>query len=311
MYNLNQFISDTLARKESMDSLIIFKNGSGYEVNKKNPDVFDVRSVAKTVLALAVGISISESNGDFSEETLIYPILEKKVKITNRKNVKYLKNIKVKHLLTHTTGYRDLILMSKDINPGDYDKLLEYSLNYPIHYNPGEHFLYSNAGYLILAASMQEYLGYDLFEFINDKLFLPIGINDASWDRYGRYLAGATKLNLSADDLLKIGKVLIDKGKFEGKEIVNSTWIEKMIAPKFVNHNEVAREYLSEDNYGYGIWISDNGIVFASGTGGQLIVLIEKLDTVIVTANKGPDSKSYRIKNDVDKIIETLLTEER
>lgn len=290
----------------SYKSLIVYKYGQGYIVNKKNNQQVNVRSIAKTILALTCGILIEKHIG-FNEETYIYPIIKNKVNLTNTKNEKYLKQIKVKHLLTHSVGYRDILLMSKDINKYNVDNLLTEVINHPIYYKPGTYFLYSNASYFILAAAMEEVLGYDLFDFIEENLFKPLAIKNAKADKYGDYLAGATKFYLSADDLLKIGKLLLNNGNFEGRQIVSSAWIKKMKAPYFDNNQEAKQKYLSEDYYGYSLWQSENGIIFASGTGGQLIVLLEKLGTIIVTTNNGSDNYGYKIKNEVDTIIEKLI----
>ncbi|WP_394018103.1 serine hydrolase domain-containing protein [Anaerococcus cruorum] len=297
---------DKIALKDTnTKSIIIYKYGHGYIINKKNDEQVNVRSIAKTIIALACGILIDQNIG-FDEETYIYPIIKNKVNLTNKKNEKYLKQVKVKHLLTHTIGYRDVLMMSKDINKFNIDNLLDEVVNYPIYYKPGTHFLYSNASYYILAATMEEALGYDLFAFIEENIFKPLAIKNAKADKYGNYLAGATKFYLTADDLLKIGKLLLNNGKFEGRQIVSDAWVKKMKVPYFKNNTEVKKKYLSEDYYGYSLWQSENGIIFASGTGGQLIVLLEKLDTIIITTNLGSDNESYIIKNEIDNIIEIL-----
>ncbi len=306
MLDLEKIANEIINKEDSAESIIIFDNKTDQYIDFSNDNVFDVRSISKTVLALACGILIEKSNNDFNEETLIYPILKDKINLSNTKNLRYLKEVKIKHLLTHTTGYRDLVLMSKNIDPKDYDGLFDYIINYPIYSKPGSYFLYSNAGFYLLAATMQEYLGYNLFDFIDENLFNQLNINDAKWERYGDYLAGATKVNLCANDMLSIGKLLINNGKFNGKQIVSCNWIEKMTRPLFKNPNETKRKFLSEDNYGYGIWISDNEVVFASGTGGQLIVLLKKLGILIITTNSGSDNKGYEIKADINKIISMM-----
>ena len=306
MSDLEIIANEIVNKEDSAESIIIFDNKTGQCIDFSNDKVFDVRSISKTVLALACGILIEKSNNDFNEETLIYPILKDKINLNDKKNLRYLEEVRIKHLLTHTTGYRDLLLMSKDIDPKDYDILFDYTINYPIYYKPGNYFLYSNAGFYLLAATMQEYLGYDLFDFIDENLFKQLNIKDARWERYGDYLAGATKVNLCANDMLSIGKLLMNDGKFNGKQIVNCNWIKKMTKPLFKNSNESKRKFLSEDNYGYGIWISNSGVTFASGTGGQLIVLFKKLEILIITTNSGSDNKGYKIKADVDKIISMI-----
>ena len=79
-----------------------------------------------------------------------------------------------------------------------------------------------------------------------------------------------------------------------------------MIVPYFKNESEDKNKSLSEDYYGYSLWSSESGKVFASGTGGQLIVLLQKLGTIIITTNNGSANKAYRIKNDVAMILDML-----
>lgn len=164
-------IDSILINKLEMDSLIIYSRDKGILFHDSKDEKINIRSLAKLVTSLACGILIDKSNGDFTEDTLIYDILKDKVNISNKKNLSRLKEIRVRDCLTHTMGYRDIILMSKDIGNLDKDRLLEYALSYPLYSKPGEEFLYSNAGYYVLSAVMQEYLAYDLYNFINDNLF--------------------------------------------------------------------------------------------------------------------------------------------
>lgn len=157
--------------KIEMDSLIIYSKDKGILFEEINEEKINIRSIAKFVTSLACGILIDKSNGDFNEDTLIYDILKDKVNISNKKNIPKLKNIRVRDCLTHTMGYRDIILMSKEIGDLDKNSLLDYALSYPLYFEPGEEFLYSNAGYYVLSATMQEYLGFDLYDFINENLF--------------------------------------------------------------------------------------------------------------------------------------------
>lgn len=296
--------------KIEMDSLIIFSKDEGILFEKTNEEKINIRSIAKFVTSLACGILMDKSNGDFNEDTLIYDILKDKVKISNKKNLPKLKNIRVKDCLTHTMGYRDIILMSKDIGDMNKDTLIEYALSYPLYFKPGEEFLYSNAGYYVLSAVMQEYLGYDLYDFINDNLFKKLGIDNSRWDRYGKYLVGASKLYLSADDLLKLGILVMNDGVYKGKMVVSSEWIEKISSKVYKNEKDYEDQfYLSNDYYGYGLWSGKDGVTYASGTGGQYVIFLEKEGIIIVTCNGGYPNKVPTTKNQLDSIIKSVREE--
>ena len=311
MVDIEKLAKEIVNKGNSAESIIIFNNINNKTIEFANDKVFDVRSISKTVLSLTCGILINESRGEFNLETYIYPIIKNKMNLENKKNLAYFKEIKVKHLLTHTTGYRDLILYSKDIRESDYDDLFDYVINYPLYHRPGTHFLYSNAGYYLLAITMEEYLKYDLFDFVQDRLLKPLGIENRSWDKFGNYIAGATKINLNAYDMLKIGKLIINNGYYDDLQIVDSNYIDLIQKPYNESMYEVKRKYISEDYYGYGIWISKRGVVFASGTGGQLIVILNDMDLIIVTTNSGSDSKSYKIKSDIDKLVDIIYEDRR
>lgn len=311
MVDIEKLAKDIVNKGNSAESIIIFNNKNNKTIEFANDKVFDVRSISKIVLSLTCGILINESRGEFNLDTYIYPIIKNKMNLETEKNLAYLKEIKVKHLLTHTTGFRDLLLYSKDIRESDYDDLFDYVINYPLYHRPGTHFLYSNAGYYLLAITMEEYLKYDLFDFVEDKLLKPLGIENRSWGKYGNYIAGATKINLNTYDMLRIGQLIINNGYYDDLQIVDSNYIDLMQKPYQKSMYEVKRKYISEDYYGYGIWISEKGVVFASGTGGQLIVILKDKNMIIVTTNSGSDSKSYKIKSDIDKLVDIIYEDRR
>ncbi|WP_311376518.1 serine hydrolase domain-containing protein [Anaerococcus lactolyticus] len=304
-------IDSILINKLEMDSLIIYSRDKGILFHDSKDEKINIRSLAKLVTSLACGILIDKSNGDFTEDTLIYDILKDKVNISNKKNLSRLKEIRVRDCLTHTMGYRDIILMSKDIGNLDKDRLLEYALSYPLYSKPGEEFLYSNAGYYVLSAVMQEYLAYDLYNFINDNLFSKLGIINPCWDRYGNYLVGASKLYLCADELLKLGKIVIDDGIYDGERIVSSEWTRAISSRFYKNDKDyIDRTYLSDDYYGYGIWTGKDGVTYSSGAGGQYLIFLKKGGIIIVACNAGDSNKVPAIKNQLDSIIKSLREEE-
>lgn len=304
-------LKDILNKEDlAMDSLIIYSDNEGILFEKSDNTKINVRSIAKLVTSLACGILIEKSSENFNEETLIYDILKDKINISNKKNLNKIKKIRVKDCLNHTIGYRDIILMSKDIVDKNKDNLLDYALSYPLYYNPGEEFLYSNAGYYILAATMQESLGYDLYDFINENLYKKLGIINPSWDRYGKYLVGASKLYLSSNDLLKIGKLILNDGIYEGERIVSENWIRKMSSKIYKNDKDyVDNTFLSDDYYGYSLWSGKDQIYYASGTGGQFVIFLKKEGIIIVTTNGGDVNKAPLIKSQIVSIIKDIREE--
>ncbi len=295
-----------------MNSFAIKQNGDCFIYRFNNRmEASDVRSLSKTVMALVTGKVFELSKqGVYPKiglDTNIFPIIEKLVNLNNIKNLTYLKQINIKHLLTHTIGYDKMLLMRGDIIDLDPFSYLDYLINYPIKYQPGTVYLYSNAGFYLLSVILQEFINEDLFAFVKRELFEPLEINNANWIKYGNYLAGATRLWLQPEDLIKIGELLLNDGTYKGKQILPKSWIKEMTTIQEYNPNYDLsnRKHLLYYAYGYGIWLNKKEIYFASGTDGQYIVIVPEKKAIIITQAQQKDPNP--IRNIIDEIIENYL----
>lgn len=268
----------------------------------------DIRSISKTVMALAGGI-VNRIYPEFNQDTLIYPIIKDVINLENEKNKEYLKKIKVKHLMSHSTGFDKVLLMRDDILEMDPDRYLDFIINTDLVYEPGEHYLYSNAGMYLLSVVLQEFLEEDLLKFLDRELFNPLGITDYHWERYGKYLAGATRLWLYPEDLLKIGELILNKGKYRYEKILNSSWIEDLTKPIFKTEDvdtedRVFRRYA----YGKGIWVSKLGFPFGHGTDGQILIILPEEEGIIITQSYEKDI--HLIEEIVDEVVREIISPE-
>ena len=302
--NLEKYYKENL-EKSLASSFIIYDGNRDEIIGKANDNPLNVRSVAKSVLAIGSLILMEKSQFDFNMDTYIYPLLEDSITLTNKDNIKHLKETKVKHLLSHSVGYDKSLLVSKDIEGIPEEDLLNLCINFPINYKPGMHFKYSNASYYLLSVVMENYLNSSLYEFLKHNLFEKVGIEQTSWDSYGKFLVGASKLYLSDLEMLRIGLLLLNKGKYRDYRIIREDSIRKLFTPVFARDADKF-SYLSEDFYTFGFWKSKNQTVFSSGTGGQIIALLADENIVIVTTNDRSDDLSDSIKEDVDNFIKFI-----
>lgn len=266
----------------------------------------DIRSISKTVMTLLVGIvnrlSKEGKYPKFDDETYIYPIIKDIFNLTNGENIKYIEKLQVKHLMTHTMGYDKILMMRDDIKDMDPDDYVDFIMNSPIVYEPGEYYLYSNAGFYMLSVVLQEFLGEDLLEFADRELFRPLDIEDYQWERYGKYLAGATRLWLFPEDLLKIGELMMNNGVHNEKIIVPKEWLDKMLkiyyyTPDVDTPGSTFRRY----GYGYGTWLPKEDFYFGHGTDGQILTVLPKQKCIIITQAYQHDIKP--IEQIVDSIV--------
>ena len=302
--NLEKYYKENL-EKSVASSFLIYDGNRGEIIGQVNDNPLNIRSVAKSVLAIGSLILMEKSQFDFNTDTYIYPLLEDCISIRNKNNIKYLEEIQVKHLLTHSVGYDKSLLMSKDIEGIPEENLLDLCINYPIKYKPGSYFKYSNASYYLLSVVMENYLQSSLYDFLKDNLFDKLNMKPVRWDSYGNFIVGASKLYISDLDMIKIGLLLLNKGKYKNDIILSEASISKLFTPVFARDTDKFT-YLSEDFYTFGFWKSKNQIVFASGTGGQIIALLAEENIVIVTTNDKSNDFSNSIKEDVDNLIKFI-----
>ena len=307
-YNMDKVVFQSVVRKfeeardkESnllnMSGIIISQGTNIFKHKFKNEDVLnDLRSISKPIISMALGIAIENGlqlNGQpVTLDTKIYPFFKDKVNITNTNNIDKLEDVTLRHVLSHTIGYADGLLFSKDIKERDPFTLLDYVFNYDIVYEPGERFVYSNVGPYIISALIQEELGINLSEWVNELLFKKINIINFEWKNYGKYCAGASGLKISIDDLHKIGLILIDNGKYEGQQIVPQYWIEMMrkvqvLTPTMYDETRVFPKY----GYGFYLYICKNGNYYCDGTDGQYLIILPHKGIVITTFGYQSDMK--------------------
>lgn len=301
---------DQHGRQLNMHDLLIQENGDLYQHQfKEGNKPSDIRSISKTILTMVLGVVIKLSKeGKYPtihEETFVYPIIKHVIQLKNQNNIAPLKKVKIKHLLTHSIGYDDVLLMRGDIIHMDPYEYVNYIVNHPIVHEPGDYYLYSNAGFYLLGVVLQEFLQEDLQAFIKRELFDPLGVKDFTWEKYGNYLAGATRLWLLPKDLLKFGELLLNNGKANDKQLIAEKWIEKMLT---IQHYTVDvdtpdttfRRY----GYGYGIWLAKAPFYFGHGTDGQTLTIIPDKQTVIITLAEQADMKP------IEKVIDHMITNE-
>ena len=160
----------------NIDSIFLEQDEQVDKVFYNDECLHELRSCSKLLVAMAMGIAIDK--GMFSLDTLIYPILKNVVYIKNKKNIEKISKWNIRTLLTHTTGYEEIIMSAKEIKEKQLDtsNIINYALNVDIPYEVGERFAYNNVEPFILSVFFQEKFGINLSEFIKDNIFDKLDI---------------------------------------------------------------------------------------------------------------------------------------
>lgn len=158
------------------------------------------------------------------------------------------------------------------------------ALQIPMAVKPGEKFAYCNANCHLLSAIVQKATGKSLANFGAQELFNPLGITNFYWpvDPQGVNY-GWADMQLHPYDMLKIGQLMLHKGKWGTKQLVSENWLSTATSAH-------VKETGGSDGYGYYWWIPGGNypdVFEAVGRGGQRITVWPSNDMVIVFTGGG------------------------
>jgi CubicO group peptidase (beta-lactamase class C family) len=158
---------------------------------------------------------------------------------------------------------------------------LQFIINLPLVATPGTVFNYSDGASHLLSAIITEATGMSTLDFAAENLFNPLGITEYEWGTDDRgYHLGAAYLRIKPRDMVIFGNMILNKGKYDGVQIVPESWINEMTSAKISTNNDVP--YGPE--YGYQIWLGTAGghrYYMAMGWGGQFIIIVPDLQLVV------------------------------
>lgn len=157
-----------------------------------------------------------------------------------------------------------------------------YVFDRPLQQKPGTVFRYSGGNTAVLARLLTARVGMSLSAYAQTRLFTPLGISDWEWldDLRGRPLA-FSGLRMRPRDLARIGQLILQRGQWEGRQIVPAAWIDTMLTPR--TDARYGRQY------GYQWWLGkvktpggDRQWMAAYGNGGQRLYIVPSLGLVVV-----------------------------
>jgi CubicO group peptidase (beta-lactamase class C family) len=161
-----------------------------------------------------------------------------------------------------------------------------YMLNRPISSDPGSRFEYCGGSMHIVSASLTRATGRSALDFGRETLFAPLGITDVVWPADPDGIShGFADLRLEPRDLARLGYLWLHDGRWDSVQVVPSAYLEAALAP----HANVQPGV----QYGYGMWLYPGHTPYdfeANGRGGQRIVVVPQLNTVVVITGGGMDA---------------------
>jgi CubicO group peptidase (beta-lactamase class C family) len=250
----------------------------------------DMRSISKSAISLLIGIAIDRALIKNADE----PVVKFFPDYAAVKSPGW-DNITLRHLLTMSSGIQwDENRAWKDpqndephlVNEADPYR---YVLSKPIAAPPDTVWNYNGGGTDLLGNIIERVSGQSLEAFAREALFAPLGISDWEWMKYrNERIASAAGLRLRPRDAAKIGQLVLNKGAWNGRQIVSAKWIEQSVTPRFQAIGYFGGLFYYGQQWWMGRTLSgdrDVKWIAAMGLGGQRIFVVPELDLVVMTTS--------------------------
>lgn len=208
-------------------------------------------------------------------------------------------SMRVRHLLTMTTGHDDDAMTRMSATHPQH--LVRGFLHSTLEFEPGTHFSYNNGATYMLSAIVQQVSGQTLFDYLQPRLFQPLGIVGATWTKCSRGInMGAFGLSLKTEDIAKFGQLYLQKGLWQGNRILSESWIEEATSPFLPVESGSVSDW--EQGYGYQFWRCRHRAYRGDGAFGQFCVIMPDQDAVLAITSGVRDMQAV-----LDCVWEHLL----
>lgn len=226
------------AARDSMDihSVMLVKDGQVIYSHWQSQGVDTVphvlHSVSKTFTATAVGLAISEGKMSLADKIISFfpdKLPKERLRVGEQSSGMQSENLKamtVRDLLTMSCGH-DVEPSTRDLSP-DQDWVSAF-LAHPVVHEPGTFYLYNSLGTYVLSAIVQKVTGEKVVDYLNTRLFEPLHIDKPKWEESPQGInTGGWGLWLKTEDLAKMGQLLLQNGKWNGRQLIPADWVAEM-----------------------------------------------------------------------------------
>lgn len=262
----------------SMHSAMILRHGKVIAEAWWSPQAADkphvLWSLSKSFTSTAVGFAVEEGKLNIYDEVIsFFPEDAPKEPSAN------LKAMRVVDLLTMSTGHQD------EPNVREEKNWISAFLAHAVPHKPGTHFRYNTPATFMQSAIVQKVTGQTVNEYLQDRLYAPLGISTPVWDKNPQGISiGGYGLYLKTEDIAKFGMLYLQKGIWKGRQILSRDWVSMATSKQVSNGSSPTSDW--DQGYGFQFWRCRHGAYRGDGKDGQFCIVLPEQDAVVVmTAN--------------------------
>jgi CubicO group peptidase (beta-lactamase class C family) len=275
---IREFIETADRQVDSMHSFMLVRHGHVVAEAWWEPESAEkphvLWSLSKSFTSTAVGLAVAE--GKLSVDDLVLKFFPDDAPENPSAN---LTQMRVRDLLTMSAGHQD------ELNWQQEPHWVRGFLAHPVPHKPGTHFRYNTPATYMLSAIVQEVTGHTVLDYLTPRLFEPLGIEKPKWDTSPQGISiGGYGLFLRTEDIAKFGQLYLQKGQWNGRQLLPADWVEQATSKQVSNGSDPNRDW--DQGYGFQFWRCRHGAYRGDGKDGQFCIVLPEQDAVIaITAN--------------------------
>jgi len=195
-----------------------------------------------------------------------------------------LESMRIRDLLRMNTGHEQGTLG----RIGQSASWVEGFLSLEVEHKPGTHFMYNTGATYMLSAIIQEITGETLLDFLEPRLFEPLGIENPSWESDPDGInTGGYGLSVRTEDISKLGQLYLQKGIWNGERLISESWIEEATSLQTSNGSNPESDW--DQGYGYQFWQCRHNLYRGDGAFGQYCIVMPEQDAVMAITSGSSD----------------------
>jgi CubicO group peptidase (beta-lactamase class C family) len=284
-----EFLDAIEKTKNEMHSIMIIRHGKVIAEGWWDPYRADLKhtlySLSKSFTSTAIGFAVTEKKIKLNDKVIKY--FPDKLPDTISEN---LKALTIRDLITMSAGQ----FPEPQAVPAFSDDWVKGFLAAPIVNKPGSVFLYNSIATYMLSAIIEKVTGQKLIDYLTPRLFKPLGIEGIDWETDPKGInVGGWGLRLKTEDIAKMGLLFLQKGKWQGKQIIPAAWVEEATSFKIDNAPGMSQERKDSSDwrqgYCYQFWRCRNNAYRGDGAFGQYMIVMPEQDAVIAITSETPN----------------------
>lgn len=285
-----EFLDATAKSKTEFHSFMLLRHGKVIAEGWWNPYRPDLKhtlySCSKSFTATAIGFAVQEKKLSLDDKVISFFPNELPDTVG-----KFLSQLTV----------RDVLIMSDGMEPdpsfavaSKYYDWIKGFLSTPILHEPGTVFLYNSLGTYMLSAIVQKVTGEKTLDYLKPRLFDPLGIHGMDWETDMQGInTGGWGLRLKTEDMAKFAELFLQKGEWNGKQVIPASWVEQASTMKIMQDPNAPKSRKDSSDwlqgYCYQMWRCRHNAFRGDGAFGQFMIVMPDQDAALAITAETPD----------------------